>query len=83
MASLFGSYVFVWGSFSLGVPLGVAIGMPYHDAETLLRMLAFPIFVGCFCWTFSTRSLSRVWLSLLAGGALMTVVGYGLAAELT
>jgi hypothetical protein len=78
LASLLGSYFFVWGFISLGTVLAVAAGMPYADAQTLFYMLAFLLFVACFCWAFSARSLARVWLAFGAGGALMTLGAWAL-----
>jgi hypothetical protein len=81
-ASLLGSYLLVWGFVCLGIPLGVAAGMPYDDSQTLLFMLAFLLFVACFCWAFAARSALRVWLCFLGGGSLMTFAGWLLASKL-
>jgi hypothetical protein len=81
-ASLFGSYALVWGFVSLGIPLGVAGGMPYEDSQTLLFMLAFLLFVACFCWAFTAHSATRVWLCFLGGGSLTTLLGWLLASKL-
>ncbi len=71
-ASLLGGYAFIWGFVTLGIALLVAAGMPYDDAQTLLFLLAFLIFLGCFCWAFTAASLMRVWAVLAGGGAAMT-----------
>jgi hypothetical protein len=71
-ASLLGSYAFVWGFSTLGIVLGLALGMPYGQAQTLLYLLAFLVFLVCFCWAFVARSSARVWAVLAGGGALMT-----------
>ena len=81
-ASLLGSYALVWGFVSLGTPLGVAGGMPYHDSQTLVFLLGFLLFIACFCWAFTARSASRVWLCFLGGGSVMTLVGWLLASNL-
>jgi len=81
-ASLLGAYAFVWGFTSLGTALGVAAGMPFGDAYTLLRLLAFLVFLVAFCWAFTARSLPKVWLCLGGGGALMTLAGWLLASAL-
>ena len=81
-ASLLGSYVLVWGFVTFGITLGVAGGMPYDDSQTLLYMLAFLLFVACFCWAFSAKSALRVWLCFAFGGALMTLSGWLLAGKL-
>lgn len=81
-ASLVGGYAFVWGFISAGTALGVAAGMSFADAHTLLQMLAFLVFLAAFCWAFAARSLWRVWLWLAAGGAAMTLGGWWLASKL-
>ena len=81
-ASLLGSYVLVWGFVSLGIPLGVAGGMTYEDSQTLLFLLAFLLFVACFCWAYTAESALRVWLCFLGGGSLMTLMGWLFARKL-
>jgi hypothetical protein len=81
-ASLLGAYVFVWGFISLGTALGVVVGMPYGEAHTLLRLLAFLVFLAGFCWAFAARSVLRVWLTFGGGGALMTLGAWWIAEKL-
>lgn len=81
-AGLLGSYALVWGFVSLGTVLGVLAGMSYGDAQTLFYLLAFLLFVACFCWAFSARSLLRVWLSLVGGGAVLTAGAWLIASRL-
>ncbi len=71
-ASLMGGYAFVWGFITLGIAAAVAAGMPYDDAQTLLFLLAFFVYLTCFCWAFAEASLARVWAVLAGGGAAMT-----------
>jgi hypothetical protein len=71
-ASLLGAYVFVWGFTTLVTTLLVAAGMLYSQAQTLVYLLAFLVFLVAFCWTFVAASLMRVWLVLLGGGGGMT-----------
>jgi len=71
-ASLLGGYAFVWGFVTLGIALGLAVGMDYDDARTLCNLLAFLVFLSCFCWAFAHASLARVWGVLAGGGLLMT-----------
>lgn len=71
IASLVGSYAFVWGFVALGITLSVTAGMSYEEAFTLTKLLAFLLFLGLFCWTFVCSSLTRVWLVLIGGGAVM------------
>jgi hypothetical protein len=78
-ASLLGGYVFVWGFITLGVAAGVTLGMRYHDAEHLFYLLAFLVFVVCFCWAFVARRIAWVWTLLGGGGVLMTAAAWLLA----
>lgn len=71
-AGLLGSYALVWGFVSFGIVLGVAAGMPYGEAQTLLYLLAFPVLLACFCWAFVARSLARVWGTFAGGCVLLT-----------
>ncbi|WP_437733310.1 iron uptake protein [Sorangium sp. So ce1335] len=75
-ASLLGSYGFVWGLVTLGTVLGVAAGMPFEEAQTLVVLVAFPVFLACFCWAFTARSVLLVWLVFAAGAAAMSVLGW-------
>jgi len=81
-ASLLGSYAFVWGFVSLGVAVGVRAGMPYEEAQTLVFLLAFLVFLTCFCWAFVAARLAIVWTVLLGGGALTTAAAFVLARPL-
>ena len=74
-AALLGGYAFCWGFIALGLAGLFALGMPFHDGEHLLAMLAFPLFAAVFCWAFVARSLPRVWLVLAGGGVLMAGAG--------
>lgn len=71
-ASLLGAYAFVWGSVVLGITLLLAAGMPYGEARTAAYLLAFLVFLACFCWAYAAASLVRVWSVLLGGGAAMS-----------
>ena len=81
-ASLLGGYAFVWGFVSLGISLLVAAGMPYDEAQTLLFLLAFLIFLAAFCWTYAAASVRRVWLVLGGSAAAMTAAAWLLARTL-
>jgi hypothetical protein len=82
-ASILGGYVFCFGFVTLGTVLGASCGMPYEEAQTLVHLLVFLVFVGAFCWAFVDRSLLRVWAVLGLGGAVMTALGWGLGRTLT
>jgi hypothetical protein len=71
-ASFLGGYAFVWGFTTLAITLGVAAGMRYVEAQTLAFLLAFLVFLACFCWSYAASSAKRVWAVLAGGGALMT-----------
>jgi hypothetical protein len=75
-ASLLGGYAFVFGFTTLGVAVGVSVGMDYHDAEALFFLLAFLVFLLCFFWAFAALRLAQVWAVLAGGGALLTVAGW-------
>jgi hypothetical protein len=78
-ASLLGGYAFVWGFVTLCIALGLVWGAPYDDARTLAQLLAFLVFLACFCWTFAAASVTRVWIVLAGGGALMTGLAWWLS----
>lgn len=75
-AALLGGYAFVWGFISLTSVLGTASGMSFGDAQTLAYLLAFLVFLSCFCWAFAARSVMRVWLVLTLGAAAMCGLGW-------
>ena len=82
-ASLLGGYLFVWGFTSLGITLGVAAGMPYEEARTLVSLFSFLIFLACFCWAFAAVGVARVWAVLGGGGGAMTGVAWLLSRALS
>jgi len=75
-ASLLGGYAFTWGFVTLGTALGVGAGMSYGEAQTLLFLLAFLVFLAGFCWAFAERRAARVWAVLAGGGAAMTTAAW-------
>ena len=82
LASLLGSYGFVWGFTVLGISSLVAAGMDYDEAWTLVMLLAFLLFLVLFCWAFAAKSLARVWAVLAGGGAVMTLGAWLLTRQL-
>jgi len=82
-ASLLGGYAFTWGITTLGITGLVALGVDYHEAHTVLMLLAFLFFLGAFLWAFAARSLARVWLVLAGGGLAMTAAAWALQNQLT
>jgi hypothetical protein len=81
-ASLLGGYAFTWGITTLGITGLVALGVDYHEAHTVLMLLAFLFFLGAFLWAFAARSLARVWLVLGLGGVCMTGAAWLLQQQL-
>ena len=81
-ASLIGGYAFVWGFTTLGIALGVAAGMPYAEAQTLLYLLAFVVFLVAFCWAFAAAGVLRIWAVLAGGGIAMTAAAWMLSLSL-
>jgi hypothetical protein len=75
-AGVLGGWSFTWGFVMLGIALALAAGMPYADAQTLLYLVAFLVYLVVFCWSFAAASTARVWLVLLGGGAAMTGLGW-------
>lgn len=75
-ASLLGGYVFVWGFVALGTVLGIAAGLRYEEALTLMYLLAFLLFTAVFCWAYVAKSVFRVWAVLGGGGVVMTAVAW-------
>ncbi len=69
----------MWGFTTLGIVAAMAAGLSYGDAQTMIYLLAFLVFLAAFLWTFSARSMVRVWSVLAGGGALMTLVAWLLA----
>ena len=78
-ASVLGGYVFVWGLVSAGTALLVTAGLPYGEAQTALYLLAFLVYLACFCWAIAAASLTRVWSVLAGGGLGMTALAWLLA----
>lgn len=72
-AAILGGYVFTWGLIALGVALLFAVGMEFHDAESLGYIIGFLVYLVVFLWAFASSRLNYVWLLLVGGGALMTV----------
>jgi hypothetical protein len=56
--------------------------MSYHEAETLIYILAFLVFLVVFCWAFAAARVARVWGVLAGGGAVMTVAAWLLTSAL-
>lgn len=82
-AALLGGYAFTWGFVALGIALLVAGGVSFHEAQKLLYLLAFLLFLGLFLWAFAAPRLGRVWAVLAGGGASMTAAAWLLARSLT
>jgi hypothetical protein len=78
-AGLLGSYAFVWGAITLCTILLVAAGVRYGEALTLMYLLAFLVFLVCFCWAFAAASLVRVWSILAGGGVVMSLAAWLIA----
>jgi len=70
-AAVLGGYAFCWGFIALATSGLFALGMPFHDAEHLGSILGMLLYLATFLWAFAARRLTRVWLVLAGGGALM------------
>lgn len=82
LAGVLGGYGFIWGFAAFGTALLVAAGMDYHEAWTLVTLLAFLLFLGLLCWAIAAASLTRVWTVLAGGGAAMTLCAWLLTRHL-
>ena len=79
LAATVGGWAFTWGFVCLGIALLAATGSDYHEAEMLLYLLAFPLFLALFCWAIAARSGRRIWSVLAGGAAAMTALAWLLA----
>jgi hypothetical protein len=82
-AALLGGYVFCWGFVTLGIAVQVAAGRDFDQAWILVMMLVFLVYLAAFLWAFAARSLARVWIVLLGGGAVMSFAASLLAGRVT
>ena len=80
-AGLLGGYAFVLGLVTLGIALGLMLGLPYDEVRTFFYLLAFLVFTAAFCWAFVVGSQQRAWLVLAGGGVGMTLAGWWLASH--
>lgn len=74
IAAILGGYAFTWGFSALGITSMVALGIDFHEAETGMSLVAFLLFLGLFLWAFATASMTRVWLVLAGGAAIMLLL---------
>ena len=77
-ASLLGGWAFVWGFVSFGITVLLAAGMPYADAQTLVYLLAFLVYLVVICWAFAAASPTRVWLVLIVSSSTLTALAWWL-----
>ena len=72
VATLLGSFAFTWGLVAVGVAGLSALEVDYHEAEVVLMLLAFVVFLPLFLWSFASPRQGRV-MVLLFGGAVFLV----------
>lgn len=77
-ASLIGVWAFTWAFVALGITLFVAAGLPYDEAQTLLHLVAFLLFLGLFLWAYGAASVGRVWCVLAGGSVAMAATAWAL-----
>jgi len=70
-AGMLGGYAFTWGFIALSITLLFAARLEFHDAEVLGSIIGFILFLVAFLWAFAAASVTRVWVVLAGGGALM------------
>ncbi|MCR6651375.1 MAG: iron uptake protein [Cellvibrionaceae bacterium] len=75
-ASVLGSYAFAWGFSAFGIAGLVALGVDFHEAETGILISALLVLLGVFIWSFSVRKVNRIWVMLVGGGLIMTMLGW-------
>lgn len=81
-AGIVGSYAFTWGFIALLAASLLSAGLEFHEATDLAWMLGLLVYLVAFCFAFIASNLSRVWLVLAGGGAVMTLVGWWLSRSL-
>lgn len=77
-AALVGGYAFTWGFTALCIVGLVALGADFHEAETVMLLLAFLVFLGLFLWAFAAPNMVRVWAWLVGGAVFMTAAAWAL-----
>lgn len=75
-AGILGSYAFTWALTAAGVAALVGLGVPYHDAEMGMILLAFLVFLGLFLWSFIAIRIARVWVVLACGASLLLTAAW-------
>ena len=80
--ALLGGYVFTWGIVAAGVTVLFGAGMEFHDAEHLSYIVGILVFLGAFLAGFAARDLCRTAVTLVGGGALLTVMAWLLQQQL-
>ncbi|NDY90120.1 iron uptake protein [Ideonella sp. TBM-1] len=82
VCAVLGGWALCWGGVAAGTATLVAAGMDFHDAETILQLLALVGWLSLFLWAFACASARRVAVVLLGGAALLQALGWGLPALL-
>lgn len=77
-AGIFGAYAFTWALTAAGVAALVGLGVPYHDAEMGVIMMAFLVFLGLFLWSFIATRIAHVWAVLVSGASLLLTAAWGI-----
>jgi hypothetical protein len=81
-AGILGAYVFTWGFIALLAGSLLKLGVAFHEATDLAWMLGLLVYPVGFCFAFIATNLTRVWLLLGGGGALMALAGGWLSRSL-
>jgi hypothetical protein len=76
--TLVGSFAFTWGFVALGVAGQVALGGDFEQAEMVMMLLAFLVFLPLFLWAFASRRQGRVTGLLFGGAGGMAVAAWAL-----
>lgn len=78
VAASVSAYLFTWGVTSLGIIALAFAGASFHAAETGMLLVAFPLMLTVFLWSFISARPTRAKLLLLGAGVLMTVMAWAL-----
>ena len=70
-AGVLGAWLFTAGFIGVGILTLAALGMPYRDAETSMRLLGVVVLLAVFVWAFVETRVDRVWAALVGGGLAM------------
>lgn len=78
VTAIVSAYLFTWGVTSLGIIALAFVGASFHASETGMLLVAFPLMLTVFLWSFISTRPARARLLLIGAGVLMTVMAWAL-----